>query len=357
MMISVLHATRGRPKMANDTRFYWMKLAAKPDDIEWIYGVDQDDYPTIEHLSKPGVDASVIVNTAAPSNVAASNAAYRASSGKVIVQASDDYYPLEKGWDLTIIDWFNRFGGVDQQLVLGSGDSIGALSGHGEYSGDGMITMVVATRAYLERVGGFMLYPEYDGMVADFAFTQKAAIDGVLIDAYEQHHFLHDWHGSDADPLRDKTYYDHMTTVKNRQGWNTWASTQFAGLPDVIVHGDGIDRLDAQRAAGLMGPACLLGTPGIAASTLDDFMTWRRAYGGAAIENLPPKDEPRRLFLAGDLKGARAAIEPVIERTHKKICGGRFHFHYGVWMWDICTRQIQDQLEIGIDQLPLPWVK
>lgn len=341
--------------MANDTRLYWEKLAARPSDLEWFYGVDQDDQPSLDYLTTEAHGANVIINTGLASNVAASNACYRASSGKVIIQASDDYYPLEKGWDLVILDWFNKYGGVDRPLVLGSGDSIGALSGHGEYSGDGMITMVCATRAYLEQVGGFMLYPEYDGMVADFAFTQKAAIDGVLIDAYEKHHFLHDWHGSDADPLRDKTYYDHMTTVKNMQGWNTWASTQFAGLPDVIVHDDGVDRLDVQRVAGLMGPECLLGTPGIKPETLDEFMMLRRKYGGAAIENLPPKDEPRRLFLAGDFRGARAAIEPVIKRIHKNFCGGRFHFHYGVWLWDICTRQIKDQPEIGIDQLPLPF--
>lgn len=309
--ISVLHATRKRPERAPKTREIWIKRATKPNRVEWLYGVDEND-PTRHELERrvAATGGVVVVNRAEPSNVAASNACYRASSGAVIVQCSDDYYP-PAGWDETVLGWLQAGdapGGLARPLVLGTGDPICRFPSTAVYSGDGMLTMVCATRAYLQQVGGFMLYPEYDGIMADFDFTQKAAMDGVLIDAYEQVHFYHDWRGGKDDPDRDETYAEHMQTEKHTLGWEVWQRRCEDGLPDVDEH----------------------------------------------LNPKPPQDAARVAWAAENFRAARAAIEPVIKRLHKRICGGRFRFHFGIWLWNECTCALDDKAAIGIDE-PLPF--
>jgi hypothetical protein len=344
-MISILHATRGRAKMALETKDFWMKRAST--EIEWLFGVDQDDTESLEVLTK-AAPASVVINTGPKSNVAASNAAYRASHGDVICQCSDDYY-CPREWDKTIMMWLNKFGGVKEPLVLGAGDTIGGPDHMAPYSGDGMLTMVCGTRVYFEQCGGFMLYPEYDGMVADLAFTAKAALDGALIDSYEQVRFFHDWHG--MDPTSDKTYREHMTPEKSHQGHQAFSCQRLACMPDVKVHENvHLDLLDEQKAKGLIGPLAFeKGVPGLGAchgidgNCLNTSIAWRRKNGGAHIENLPHKLEACRMFLAGDFEGARAAIEPVVRMKHKVICGGRFRFHVAHWIWNVCTQVLRDR--------------
>jgi len=282
-LISVVHATFGRPRQALATRAYWMKAADDTEQIEWVFGVDADDEKSREVLSWPNPE--LVINDGPRTSIAASNVAFRASTGKVIIQCSDDYY-APPHWDTEVL---KRLGDLDESAVLGTGDPICPPDAVTKYVGGGLLTMVCATRAYLEQIGYFY-YPEYAGEMVDLDFTQKAAADHVLIDAYEDLHFYHDWHGGDNDPLRDAVHEKHLSDENSMLGVRVWEKRRAQLLPD--LDGKPFD-----------------------------------------------PDDARASFVCGDYELARRRVEFDLD-YYKSFCGGRFGYHFGEWLRDECIRRL-----------------
>ena len=111
--ISLLHATRGRSKQANDCRDKWLIAAKNPQDIEHIFGIDDDDTDSLTNINTQ----RVIVERG-KGCVAAWNACAKASSGDILIQLSDDWEPVE-GWDEIIL---KEFDGVVGECVLAISD-------------------------------------------------------------------------------------------------------------------------------------------------------------------------------------------------------------------------------------------
>jgi hypothetical protein len=180
--VSLLHATRGRPHVAEAARRRWIASAQQPLRLEHIFAIDADDAESIRHLSQyrhiivpPGTDAGGCV--------AAWNAAAKASTGRILVQLSDDWEPFPH-WDAAIFGALGGNDALDKPLVLGVSD------GHRT---DRLLCMAILTRARYEAQG-HLFAPSYSGVFSDDEFTFRAYRDGVVVEArdlpFRHHHPL-----------------------------------------------------------------------------------------------------------------------------------------------------------------------
>jgi len=162
--ISLLHATRGRPKKAIAMMNHWLSRAKNPDAIEHIFALDADDETSLPLAA----NYSVVVEPGGGC-VRAWNAAAAKSAGAILVQMSDDFdCPMH--WDEEIIE---RIGDPARPSVLNIDDG---------YRKDGLICTAIFTRArYQEQ--GYFLHPEFISMYSDNWFSHCAHRDGIVIDA------------------------------------------------------------------------------------------------------------------------------------------------------------------------------
>ena len=199
--ISLIHATRGRPQQARECRQKWLDAATKPERVEHIFAVDADDAASIEQLAdlKPR-----IVKEAGGGCVAAWNLAADHATGKVLLQLSDDWLPLQ-GWDEILVQ---RIGRVNKPLVLRIGD------GHRK---DDLFCMAILTMARMKQQGWF-LPPAYTGIYSDDEFSFRAFEDNVIVDARDVV-FTHCHPNYDDAVPMDETYQrqnperDHNVTA------------------------------------------------------------------------------------------------------------------------------------------------
>lgn len=161
-VISLVHATR-RGKQAATTRLLWHERAARPGNVEHIFGVDRDCEETAVF---PEIFPCVYseVNTC----VSAWNQAAKASSGDVIVQVSDDFIPPE-GWDDHIISRLD----LSLPQVLRVSDGL---------RNDGLITCAIVTRKWYDQ-HGWLLHPRFQGVYSDNYLTWLAERNGAIVEA------------------------------------------------------------------------------------------------------------------------------------------------------------------------------
>lgn len=162
--ISLLHATRGRSIQATACRDKWLSAAKNPENIEHIFGIDDDDTDSLSNINTK----RVIVERG-KGCVAAWNACAKASSGEILIQLSDDWEPVE-GWDEIII---KEFDGVEGECVLAISD--GSRK-------DDLLCMAILNRKRYEKQG-YMFHPDFFSVYSDNYFTWAANKDGVIKDA------------------------------------------------------------------------------------------------------------------------------------------------------------------------------
>lgn len=200
--ISLLHATRGRPEHSLSSRDLWLSRASNPDRIQHIFCLDADDKQSI-HLKG---FRHVIVDDPGKGCVAAWNAGAAASTGEIIVQVSDDFFPPD-GWDQIILD---RLANSSEPAVLAVSDGCRT---------DGLMTIAIVNRARYEQKG-YLLHPDFKSMFSDNYLTWEAKRDGVIIDArdvtfYHMHPLL-----TGAAP--DRTYLDTNAQSRYDEGRATY---------------------------------------------------------------------------------------------------------------------------------------
>lgn len=166
---SLLHATRGRPAKAVECMRMWHeRCSGLRTDVEYIFACDNDD-STVHYLmdmlsGSTGFSCKVICGDhhgSAP----AWDAAYRASTGRILVQVSDDMEPPVAWNDHLFLRlppmWEN------EPLVIAVSDGLRR---------DRLMTLAICTRAYADWKGEF-LHAGYQSMLSDDDLTFRAYRD------------------------------------------------------------------------------------------------------------------------------------------------------------------------------------
>lgn len=159
---SLCHTTARIPDGWQRAYDQWMSTAKNPESIEYILSTDDHtkiDRPITQH----------VVNTGRRSSTDGWNVAAAASRGKLIVSIADDYFPDFEHWDEAIL---KEIPDLDGEYVLQVDNMDRAYP---------LMAFCFMTRPYYERYG-YMFYPEYQGMMADWDFTSVAYRDGVVLD-------------------------------------------------------------------------------------------------------------------------------------------------------------------------------
>ena len=174
-MISLLHATRGRPEKAVLARDQWVSNSLKPGMIEHIFAIDADDKKSLEELD----GFKTVVVGPGGGCVAAWNAAAAIARGRVLIQMSDDWNPAFH-WD-NLIAWRLK-DAIEQKkpAVLAISDG---------FRKDRLLCMAILTREYYlsqkhETTGEpYLFHPDYKGVYSDNEFTIRAYENGVVVEA------------------------------------------------------------------------------------------------------------------------------------------------------------------------------
>ena len=201
-VISLLHATRGRPKMAADARRLWLNRAAHPDRVEHLFAIDFDDAESVPLC----VYRHVIQTSKEGASVGAWNLAAAASCGDILVQINDDFEP-PMHWDKQLEAAFANDEEPNKPAVLRVSD------GHRT---DDLLCIAVMNRARYQQQG-FFLHPRFKSVFSDDFHSWSAYRDGIVIDASHiviQHHhpFFNEGKGW------DQIYEVHNSPERYRQG-------------------------------------------------------------------------------------------------------------------------------------------
>lgn len=197
--ISLLHASRGRPREAAKARKLWLDRASNPDAIEHVFALDADD-----EASGPLTLWRHVVVAPGGGCVRAWNAAAAVSGGEVLVQLSDDWEPPQ-GWDEEILARLP----VDpsEPWVLAVSD------GHRE---DDLLCMAILNRArYAQQ--GHLFHPAFKSMYSDNWFSWKAFRDEVVTRAPDLV-FVHHHPAFENAVKMDRTYAESNAPERYEEG-------------------------------------------------------------------------------------------------------------------------------------------
>lgn len=206
-VITLIHATRGRPQLAAQARNSWLNLAANPDQVQHVFCVDADDTPSVKMVRQYEHTVSD-----AKSCVAAWNNGARYASGDLFVQLSDDWIPTP-GWDaklLAVIRACNKT--TSDELVIAVGDGTRT---------DDLLCMAICTRARWEKQGRELFSDEYESVYSDNEFSHRAWRDGVVIDARKEIVFEH-MHPAFGKAAMDETYAHNNKRERYERGEATF---------------------------------------------------------------------------------------------------------------------------------------
>lgn len=203
--ISLLHSTLWRPEKAIACMQLWASRCSCPGDVEYVIAYERDDKSTEAALDNflPEYEAPwahggvVVIRGDFKGSAPAWDAAYRASSGDLLVQVSDDFScPVD--WDVALLARLPA-GWEGKPIVIAVNDGLRR---------DKMLTMFVCTRNYAELAGEF-LHKGYQGVFSDSEATHRAYLRhetglATVIEARDLL-FTHNHHCKSNEP-EDATY-------------------------------------------------------------------------------------------------------------------------------------------------------
>lgn len=171
MKFSTIHASYGRPELAEETAQKWISTHSIHNEIEYILSTDNSDKKSDVYLdwlmeanimnALKGHSIRHVVNITNTS-VAAINAASAMCTGDIIIVISDDFEPI-KNWDLEIL-----------KAVEGKEDWILKTQ---DGTQPWIITLPIMDRKYYEKFG-YIYHPLYEHMFCDTELTHIADLLG-----------------------------------------------------------------------------------------------------------------------------------------------------------------------------------
>lgn len=227
---SILHASYGRPVKAVMAIWSWFEHAANRDQIEYVIALNDDDpslpqYIELLKCARPfGLPVKIVTGPFAGS-APAWDAAAKASSGLVLIQAQDDVEP-PPAWDDRIMaklyaatESLDPFGTPEFCYPWPTLPAFLAVSDG--YRKDNLCCTAIMTRARYEQCGEF-LHAGYrsvfsDDEVALRAYADAAAGKCSLIEARDLV-FTHRHHYHDKTVPMDATYERENSAEAYAQG-------------------------------------------------------------------------------------------------------------------------------------------
>lgn len=214
MLLSLLHATRGRPAKAVAAYKMWHERAhAYAPEIEHVFSTDFDDETSGELYnlmleSEPRQNWHITAN-ANKGSAEAWNNAYKASKGRLLIQVSDDMEPPDN-WAASL-----------HMTAPSSWAGLQVIAVSDGYRRDKLLTTFICTRAYADMQGEFIC-PDYVSVFSDDDASYrawKASQEGrcVLINARELV-FKHRHHYHDKSVPWDETYARQNAAEAYAQG-------------------------------------------------------------------------------------------------------------------------------------------
>lgn len=184
IVISVLHPTR-RCKEALARKSNWLEMAARPDLIEWTFGIDEGDTscdPLKEHahvvIPAPTWDVSKEGGTLC----LAMNMMAEKAKGDLLFQMADDWYgPYH--WDA----WFREVMGPH----MGEPKMLSLPDHPGRPPNFDLCCFPLITRKLYEQNGHFY-YPEYRHVYVDTDISLRTRRFGQRVDVPIIPGFIHD---------------------------------------------------------------------------------------------------------------------------------------------------------------------
>lgn len=170
---SICHATYGRPQKAVAATRMWFERAARPDEVEYIFAVNEVEQPIIGAVMASYGRVSYVLGDYAGS-APAWDAAAKASTGLVLIQASDDVEP-PPCWDSLLLEKIQHSRPlIALDAIIEDIPTVIAVSDG--YRKDALQTIAICNRARYEQVGEF-IHAGYRSVFSDDDFTIRAIAD------------------------------------------------------------------------------------------------------------------------------------------------------------------------------------
>jgi glycosyltransferase involved in cell wall biosynthesis len=230
-LFSLCYTTR-RAHLLVDVINLWRARAANPEQLEVVLCLDEDDVES--RKAAEGLrDTKVVLQTVQPFNcVRGWNKAAEESAGKVIVCVADDFTPPRQ-WDSALLGLR-----PDQNEVVSSRRAQG-LPYPSWVDGDFIVhvddgyvrtiaTLSILTRPRYQRFG-YVFYPQYESMFCDTEFTERAKLDGAVINA--MHLLFEHIHPACGKRAQDSHDIKHASSERWQRGEALFNMRRALGFP------------------------------------------------------------------------------------------------------------------------------
>jgi hypothetical protein len=191
-LISLCHASARMPDGWQKAAQHWFDTADRPEAVEHILCIDDG------KLVDPGwpfEQSTLVLNYGRKCAVDAWNRSAEFARGKLLITLSDDWF-APRHWDRELL---RAVPNLDGEYVLDVDNQDNSYP---------LLPFSILTHAYYKRLG-YLFYPEYIGMMADWEFTDVARRDGVVISARHLK-FTH------ADPTKGTAQWDAIYERQRR---------------------------------------------------------------------------------------------------------------------------------------------
>jgi hypothetical protein len=166
-ILSLLHATRGTPERALETRKVWLDRADDADHVEHIFGIQSDDLESIKAFAAAKVYWSCTTPPPAwaSSSVANWNICAEFSTGHILVVIADDLTPPQ-GWDTKL----RKLPDPETKWACYVPDSLRQ---------DGLMCHPVLSRALYDK-RGYVFHPDFFGVYCDNDFNVRTQLEAPI---------------------------------------------------------------------------------------------------------------------------------------------------------------------------------
>lgn len=172
MKVSILHPTMRLPQGWFGAYSSW---ELPIPGVEYRLCVHDTDVALVNDLPFP---VNLVINKDRYCAVDAWNAAAKSCVGDVLICGADDFF-AHRGWHDELVDVCS---GLGEEFVL-------QISTGSHRDGE-LLTHPIVSRKTYER-WGYLFYPKYLSMYSDDDLTERARMEGILVDCRKKLSFLH----------------------------------------------------------------------------------------------------------------------------------------------------------------------